>query len=720
MPVSQEEMYARVRTAEWLLALMQYTRFLNEEFFTCVQWVTGGLGRPLQEVARKASSMRRVRGIAKAREELQNALKMQEKYLPGMIENLFEEHACLKTVLVEMMHCECNKLVTGNSDMGGVYGTARLRLARIFGLSTESLAVCEFLFILQHFSAVENYFEDSIGLLRYENRHLWASILDMKPQVLQACLGELSRCGLIERTYSMFRLNDSLLPFWDEDESVDVEQFALPVTGATLLPEAFQLDGEVMAHVRRLLEQDGQEPVHILLYGPPGTGKTSFAHSLVQVCGIRAWEVRGSLDDTDEKRRLSLTACLHLASHHPRALVIVDEAERILDTDIYPGIRTSSKSALTGLLEEPRRHVIWIVNRLENIDPAIRRRFSFSIHFERLGTREREEVWRQILKAQGVTERIDEEKIHLMARTYPVEAAIIQDAVIQAAHLHADRDAFSAALKRILLAQLTLQNDGKRPRLPDGGQTEFMPEGVCLEGDCNAILERCRRIDAAMRAGTPLRPGTGTMLFYGPPGTGKSALARHIAESLDRQCLIRRASDLLSPFVGMSEQQIAEAFALAEREGAVLVVDEVDSFLFGRDGLRHSWENSLVNEFLTALETCRGFCICTTNRRLDLDSAVMRRFSCKTAFSYAGKEQVLKLYTGLLAPLCTFPMTEGEKTRLLDLNGLVPGDFHTVRCQFDPMFMDAANLTHGCLVEALATELRLKTERRERPMGFCY
>ena len=104
------------------------------------------------------------------------------------------------------------------------------------------------------------------------------------------------------------------------------------------------------------------------------------------------------------------------------------------------------------------------------------------------------------------------------------------------------------------------------------------------------------------------RPGLGTMLFYGPSGTGKTALARYIAKELGRECLLKRASDLLNPYLGMSEQNVAEAFREAERDGAVLVIDEADTFLFSRDTAQRSWETSLVNEFLTALEECRSFC----------------------------------------------------------------------------------------------------------------
>lgn len=387
LPVSPEDVYARAKTAEWLLRLMPRTRFLNEEFFACVQWIAGGLQRPVQEMEKKGAQIRRVPGIVLARKDLQMLLKSREERLPGGLETLFEEHPCLRKLLFEMVKHEC-LAVMGRSSGMGAYGTARTRLAQTFGLNTGSLALCEFLFINQNFSVAEAYFKDSVNIGSYENRQLFAEMLDMTPGDLRTCLEELFRCGLIENNYSILRLNESLLPFWDENCTNIEELFARPVNGEALPLEAFQIAREDVEHIRNLLEHEGREPVHILLYGPPGTGKTSFVHSLVRFCGIRAWAVRGRLEDDDKDRQLSLSACLHLASHHRGALVIVDEAEHLLDTGMYLGIRTSNKAGLNALLEEPSRRIVWIVNRVDGIDPAVRRRFSFSVHFNGLGAKE--------------------------------------------------------------------------------------------------------------------------------------------------------------------------------------------------------------------------------------------------------------------------------------------------------------------------------------------
>ncbi len=64
------------------------------------------------------------------------------------------------------------------------------------------------------------------------------------------------------------------------------------------------------------------------------------------------------------------------------------------------------------------------------------------------------------------------------------------------------------------------------------------------------------------------------LFFYGRPGTGKTEFAKYIAQEMGKELLIKRMSDLQSMWVGETEKQIAEAFDEAEKEGAVLFLDE--------------------------------------------------------------------------------------------------------------------------------------------------
>ena len=142
------------------------------------------------------------------------------------------------------------------------------------------------------------------------------------------------------------------------------------------------------------------------------------------------------------------------------------------------------------------------------------------------------------------------------------------------------------------------------------------------------------------------------------------------------------------------------------------------SFIYSRNTAVRSWETSEVNEFLTALEECRGFCICTTNRRENLDAAAMRRFSFKVPFGYAKPEQIAALYDKLLAPLTKGALTEQQRQELLRMKCLTPGDFHAVRSQYNNAFILNGEPEHMKLIAALNREQALKIDSEKSCVGF--
>jgi len=716
---SPEMAYVKRRAAHWLMSVFDTRTNMDDGFFECLEWMCGGLLFLLEGVGRKSAKLRNRAGRA-AHEALKLALDAPRRRLRHECEELVEEHPVMRDLFFEEVSSLLAELGSGEAEAPEFFSRARGRLEEVFGLENEALELCEFAFLLQHFSPVECYFEDSLAVFRLCNRHYLAKMFSLSEARLSCRIRELESFGFFKDAYSdSFRLAEELLAFWSPDEADASRLFSRPLEGECLPLDSFRIAPEEVRHVRRLMESRGEGPLHILLYGASGTGKSTFARSLAKACGVKAWSVNSREADDDKDRRASLAACLHLASRHEGSVVVVDEAERLLDTDLAFGRQTKDKAWLNDFLEKPGQRIVWISNQVGHIDPAVRRRFAYSLYFKPLGTQERVEIWRQVMKREGLARRFSEKRMTELAAKFPVQAAVIQKAVAQSRTLFPTGQEFYASLDRILQAHLALQNGGTfTPKKGRSAAQDFTLSGVCMEGDAGAFLERCRRVDTAMRSQKELRPGCGTMLFYGPPGTGKTALARHIADQLGRDCLVKRASDLLSPYVGESEQNVAVAFREAEKNGAVLVIDEADSFLYSRETAQRSWESSLVNEFLTALERCRGFCICTTNRRKQLDPAAMRRFSHKVEFRYADSAQLLALYEALLAPLCEGELPDALRRRLTGMACLAPGDFHAVRAQYDPLFTEPGETTHEMLVEALTREAELKIEPKERRIGF--
>ena len=177
------------------------------------------------------------------------------------------------------------------------------------------------------------------------------------------------------------------------------------------------------------------------------------------------------------------------------------------------------------------------------------------------------------------------------------------------------------------------------------------------------------------------------LCLYGPAGTGKTAYGRWLAEQLDKPLHIKKASDLLSMYVGGTEQNMARAFSIAEEEDAVLMIDEVDSFLQDRRNATKSWETTQVNEMLTQIESFSGILIASTNLMDGLDPAAMRRFDLKAMFNYLKPEQSEALLLRHCDVLKLNVPNSQQINRLKRLSVLTLGDFAAVlrQSRFKPI-----------------------------------
>ena len=206
-----------------------------------------------------------------------------------------------------------------------------------------------------------------------------------------------------------------------------------------------------------------------------------------------------------------------------------------------------------------------------------------------------------------------------------------------------------------------------------------------------------------------------SLCFFGPPGTGKSELAHHIGDEIERPVLLRRASDLLSMWVGASEKNIASMFAEARQQDSVLVLDEADSFLADRRGARLSWEVTQVNELLTQMGAFEGIFICTTNLMQKLDQASLRRFAFKLKFDYLTPGQRWAMFSQELVRLGgEVKEARDWEVAVRQLACLTPGDF-AVAARQNELWGTIA--TAGELYEQLRRECAAK-EEQSRSIGF--
>ena len=203
--------------------------------------------------------------------------------------------------------------------------------------------------------------------------------------------------------------------------------------------------------------------------------------------------------------------------------------------------------------------------------------------------------------------------------------------------------------------------------------------------------------------------------LYGVPGTGKSAFGKWIAQYTDKPFVLKKGSDLISMWVGGTEKNIANAFKEAKEEGAVLVFDEVDSFLQDRRGAKNSWEVTQVNEMLVQMENFNGIFIATTNLMSGLDQASLRRFDMKLEFGYLKPKQAWKLFKDE-CNILKIKISDKEKLKekIKSLNQLAPGDFAAVRRQNRFRPMENAKI----FLERLEEEISIKENDSSNKMGF--
>jgi len=127
--------------------------------------------------------------------------------------------------------------------------------------------------------------------------------------------------------------------------------------------------------------------------------------------------------------------------------------------------------------------------------------------------------------------------------------------------------------------------------------------------------------------GAPPQPGG--VLLAGPPGTGKTLLARAVAAECGAHLESIAGPEILSQWVGGSEQALREVFARAQQAApSLILIDELDSIAPARSRADAQHQQSLVAQLLVlldGLDARRGIAVlATTNRPQAIDPALRR------------------------------------------------------------------------------------------------
>ncbi len=451
--------------------------------------------------------------------------------------------------------------------------------------------------------------------------------------------------------------------------------------------------------------------VNVLLYGAPGTGKTQLARVMAHQLGLSLFEV--ALENRNGDRihgnnRLSAyRLSQRILSKRQQSLIVFDEIEdinsplRSEEPEFFGrrSNRSGQKGWINQLLEQNSVPAIWITNNIRFLDPAHLRRFDYHLHLDIPPVSVRSAMLSNFTKDLHVTHAWCDTMAAnallspaLMARSTKVARAIGQDQ---------ETPSMEVILDHVVGAALRAQNQSfARPAIKS---KDVGYDLSVVNADCNLfqLIEGLRSTQA------------GRVCLYGPPGTGKSAFAQHVATVLGKPVVLKRASDVLGPFVGETESRMAAMFQEATEKEGVLILDEADTFLRTRDGAQRSWEVSSVNEMLTQMEAFAGIFFCTTNLMDRLDEASLRRFDLKINFSYLKPEHVLHLFEDVSSKL-NLTAHSRMTSPLKALDKLTPGDFSNV------MRQSRLHPIHSAqdLLERLVHEMKLKKNTAMGPMGF--
>lgn len=397
-------------------------------------------------------------------------------------------------------------------------------------------------------------------------------------------------------------------------------------------------------------------PKGVILHGPPGTGKTLLAKAVANESEanfilLNGPEIMSKFYGESEKKVRDI---FEDAEKNAPSIIFIDEIDAIapkreeVQGEVERRVVSQLLTLMDGLKSRGRVVVIGATNRVNSIDPALRRPGRFDREVE--------------ISVPDKLGRLNILKIH--TRNMPLTKEVNLDALAGKTHgfVGADLSALTkeAAMNvlRKLLPELRLEQDEPIPQevldkiiirgedfesalkvVRPSAMREVLVEtpniGWADVGGLDRTKEELREAvewpikspESFKRLG--IRPPKG-ILLYGPPGTGKTLLAKAVAKESEANFINIKGPSLLSMWVGKSEEGVRKVFERARQVSpCVIFFDELDA-LASRRGVESGTKvtERVLNQLLAEIDGLEGLkdvtIIGATNRPDMLDPALLR------------------------------------------------------------------------------------------------
>ncbi|ALG82309.1 ATPase AAA [Halanaeroarchaeum sulfurireducens] len=406
-----------------------------------------------------------------------------------------------------------------------------------------------------------------------------------------------------------------------------------------------------------LFQQLGIEPPKgVLLHGPPGTGKTLIAKAVASEIdaafkNISGPEIMSKYYGESEEQ---LREVFEEAEEEAPAVIFIDEIDSIAPKrgetsgDVERRVVAQLLSLMDGLEERGDVVVIAATNRVDAIDPALRRggRFDREIEIGVPDKKGRKEIFQVHTRGMPLTDEIDLDEFAENTHGYvgaDIEQLAKEGAMNALRRVRPQIDLESDEIDAEILEGIQVTEDDFKQAMkgiePAGLREVFIEvPDVTWEsvGGLTETKERLREtVQWPLEYGTvfeemDLEPAKG-ILLYGPPGTGKTLLAKAVANESTSNFISVKGPELLNKYVGESEKGVREIFQKARQNAPTIIFfDEIDS-VAGERG-RHAGDSGVgervVSQLLTELDGIEDLedvvVVATTNRPDLIDSALLR------------------------------------------------------------------------------------------------